>query len=216
MADTTLTIRTADGGEAGMVELRAEWLELDKGKQAVHDAVVAHLAARRSGTASTKTRAAVRGGGAKPYRQKGTGRARAGSIRSPLWRGGGVIFGPHPRSYAKKLNKKVRRLALKRAFSERVDAGDVLVVDEFALDVPKTRAVVDLLRKVDAGEHVLIVVEQLTDNLKLATRNLPNVFAVDAAAVHTYLLLGFRKILFTKAGLDVFTGTRLSSREKTA
>ncbi|NOY81165.1 MAG: 50S ribosomal protein L4 [Kiritimatiellaeota bacterium] len=216
MPETTLTIRTADGGEAGTVELKSDWLEFEKGRQAVHDAVVAHLAARRSGTACTKTRAAVRGGGAKPFRQKGTGRARAGSTRSPLWRGGGVIFGPHPRSYAKKLNKKVRRLALKRAFSDRVAEGDVVVVDEFVLDAPRTREAANLLEKLGIGEHVLIIVDKMTDNLRLATRNLPNVFAVDAAGAHTYQLLYYRKLLFTKAGLDAFTGGRLTSREKTS
>ncbi len=206
MATSTISlpVKNAQGQETGAVEIRPEWLEFEKGAQAVHLAVVAHRAACRSGTACTKTRSEVRGGGAKPWRQKGTGRARAGSTRSPLWRGGGTIFGPKPRDYSKKVNKKVRRLAVKRAFSERLKAGDVLVVEDIAPSRPKTREVKALLSGVGAGEHVLVVVNSPSENLKLGARNLPNVQVLPAAAVDTYRLLRYRKILFDKAGLEAF------------
>ena len=126
----SLKIISQEGKEIETLEFEEQLLEREKGEQAVHDAVVAFLAKMRAGTASTKTRGEIRGSGAKPFRQKGTGRARAGSTKSPLWTGGGTVFGPKPRSFKKRINKKVQRLALKRAFTTRIDAGDVIFVDK--------------------------------------------------------------------------------------
>jgi large subunit ribosomal protein L4 len=199
---TTLPIKNLAGAEAGVFELDDAALERQKGKQAVHDTVVAYLAAQRAGTACTKTRGEVRGGGAKPWPQKGTGRARAGSSRSPLWRGGGITFGPRPRSYRKKINQKVRQLALRRALAERVDAGEVIVVDQLELAAAKTKALRQILATLGAGDNALIVVDRLTPNLRLSVRNLPAVQAMDAASVHTYQLLLHRRVVATRAGLE--------------
>src|SRR5499427_1681631 len=128
-----LTIKNTQGGNAGELNLGFQPVEADKGSQAVHDVVVAYMAAQRSGTACTKTMGEVAGSGKKPWRQKGTGRARAGSFASPLWRGGGVVFGPKPRDFAKKASHKTKQLALRKALSERLRAGDVVLIDELKL-----------------------------------------------------------------------------------
>src|SRR5438270_12746647 len=144
-------VLTADAAKQAKIEL----VEGGRGTQAVHDVVVAMRAARRSGTASTKTKATVHGSGAKPWRQKGTGRARAGYKSSPVWRGGGVVFGPHPRDYSKKTSKTLRRLAFQKALSERIRAGDVLKIDKFAVTELKTKSFVALLKKQTDARRVL-------------------------------------------------------------
>src|SRR6476620_11809511 len=140
-----LTIKNTQGGDAGELNLGFEPVEAEKGSQAVHDVVVAYMAAQRSGTACTKTMGDVAGSGKKPWRQKGTGRARAGSFASPLWRGGGVVFGPKPRDFSKKINNTTKQLALRKALSERIKAGDVLVVDDLKLESPKTKGFLGVL-----------------------------------------------------------------------
>ncbi|MEA2012229.1 MAG: 50S ribosomal protein L4 [Verrucomicrobiota bacterium] len=204
-----------DGDPAGDLEISATLLEDSKGEQAVHDCVVAYLAAKRSGNASTKTKGFVRGGGAKPWRQKGTGRARAGSIRSPLWRGGGVIFGPHPRSFAKKVNKKVRALALRRVFTERLNEDGVVVVADIEINEPKTKACIDFLKKIGAGNDALILTEKMDDNFLLSSRNIPKVESMNAASVDVYNILLHKKIVITEAALDVLE-KRISKKIKTA
>src|SRR5882672_6985550 len=139
-----LTIRDTKGNNQGELEVKFPLIEDGKGTQAVHDTVVAYMAAQRMGTACTKTMGEVAGSGKKPWRQKGTGRARAGSFASPLWRGGGVVFGPKPRDFGKKISRKTRQLALRKALTERLNAGDVLVVDEIKLETPKTKGFVDV------------------------------------------------------------------------
>jgi large subunit ribosomal protein L4 len=211
---STLSILNSDGTGAGSLDLQDGWIELEKGTQAVHDSVVAFMARQRAGTACTKTRAAVAGGGAKPYRQKGTGRARAGSTRSPVWVGGGTAFGPVPRSYAKKVNRKVERLALKRAFSERVNAGDVIVVADLDLAEPRTRLMAGLLKSVGAGDDALVIVDELRPEVLLAARNLPRAEVMKASMVNSYWMLLFRKVVFTRAGFDAFVATRLTDGRK--
>lgn len=197
------------GSAAGTLEIKDAWVERRKGKQAVHDVVVAYQAGLRSGTASTKTRAEVRGGGRKPWRQKGTGRARVGSNRSPLWRGGGVIFGPTPRDYSKHVNKQVRKLALKRSWASRLDENAVIVVDSLTLTNPKTKELLEVLTAIGGGQHALIISDNSDQgNLVLAARNLPDVKVVPASKVNVYDLLLYKKIVFTKAGLEEF-GRRL-------
>ncbi len=190
------------------------WLVTDKGEQAVKDSVVAYLAGLRSGTACTKTKGKVAGSGAKPWRQKGTGRARPGIRRSPLWRGGGVTFGPLPRSYEKKVNAKVQKLALRRTFADRVAADEVILVDEFPSmkneqDAPKTAKMKAFLKEINAGENVLIMDAKVADDVWLAARNLNDVFAIDADYVNPYFMMYYKKIVITKAGLEAL-GTRLS------
>src|ERR1700761_9561444 len=138
-------------------EAKIDLIEDGRGTQAVHDAVVAMRAARRSGSANTKTKAEVNLSGAKPWRQKGTGRARAGYVSSPVWRGGGVVFGPKPRDYTKKVSKATRRLAFKKALSERINAGDVLTVDKFSVSEPKTKSFMSLVKKATDAAKVLLI-----------------------------------------------------------
>lgn len=210
--EATLTTVNKSGAPAGTVKLDSAWLESEKGEQAVKDAVVAFMAANRAGTASAKERGQVRGGGRKPWKQKGTGRARAGSIRSPLWRGGAVIFGPQPRSFDKKLNRSTRRLALKRAFTERVQEGAVIVLDSLEMAAAKTRDMAALLTTIGAGSEALVVVDELSDTVVKAARNLPGVEVMKASAVNPYWLLLFKKLVFTQAALDAF-GKRLTAQE---
>lgn len=193
------------GASSGDVEI--SWLEREKGSQAVHDAVVAFLAGQRAGTACTKTRSEVSGTGKKPYKQKGTGRARAGSARSPIWRGGGITFGPKPRNYAKGINKKVKRLALRRAFTERFDAEEVIVVDDINFDAVKTKDAAAFLDRIGAGQRCLVVVfdEENFENLEkvdLSFGNLPQVDLVGSTSVNTYEMLLGKKVVITKKALE--------------
>jgi large subunit ribosomal protein L4 len=178
-----------------------EVIENGRGTQAVHDVVVALRAARRSGTASVKTKATVNGSGAKPWRQKGTGRARAGYRSSPVWRGGGVVFGPHPRDYSKCTPKSVKKLALRKALSERIKAGDVLVTENFAVAEPKTKQFVKLLKATTPEEKVLIVGTAFDEATCLAARNVQPARLVRASDVNTEDLLAFRKIIITSGAL---------------
>ncbi len=202
-----LDILDCNGAKVGEYTLPEYVIELEKGEQAVHDAVVAFMAGQRAGTACTKTRGEVRGGGAKPFRQKGMGRARAGSSRSPVWVGGGVIFGPKPRSFAKKINKKVMQLALKRAVSERIVDGDLMVISEFALADHKTKSAAAVFKNLNvANDTVLLSLPDYEETAVCATGNLPNVVLRKAASVNVYELLRFGKLVFTKEALDDFVG----------
>ena len=203
----TLDILDCKGARVGEYVIPEGVIELEKGEQAVHDTVVAYLAGQRAGTACTKTRGEVSGGGAKPFRQKGMGRARAGSSRSPVWVGGGTIFGPVPRSYAKKVNKKVLTLALKRAISERIEEGDVVVLDKFALPDHKTRNAAAILKNLKvADDTVLLSIPELDEATICATGNIANLVVRCPAVVNTYELLRFKKLVFTKDALDAFIG----------
>ncbi|HDP88346.1 MAG TPA: 50S ribosomal protein L4 [Thioalkalivibrio sp.] len=166
----------------------------------VHQAVVAYMAGGRAGTKAQKTRSEVRGGGAKPFRQKGTGRARAGTIRSPLWRTGGTTFAARPRDYSQKLNKKMYRAAMRAIFSELARQDRLVVVESFAVDSAKTRGLVEKLGALSL-DNVLIVPEQADQNLYLAARNLPHVDVVEVAGIDPVSLIGFEKVLITVAAL---------------
>ena len=193
-----LPIYNMKGDRVGEYNIADELLELKKGAQAVHDAIEAYQVGLRAGTASTKTRAHVSGGGVKPWRQKGTGRARAGSIRSPIWRGGGIVFGPHPKKYGKRVNKKTLRLAFRRAFSEKVASGDIALVDRLAVAEPKTKTIVTVLNKLKIERGVLVVLDAPNKNVQLASRNIPNVEVATAAGVHTYQVLRYPRMLISQ------------------
>jgi large subunit ribosomal protein L4 len=193
-----LTVRDIQGQERGDFEVGFALVEDGRGTQAVHDVVVAFQANQRMGTACTKTMGEVAGTGKKPWRQKGTGRARAGSFASPLWRGGGVVFGPKPRDFGKKVSKSTRKLALRKALTERLKAGDVVVVDELKLGAPKTRDFVAVLGALRLDGSTLVVAEP-DGNLALAARNVPEVELVSGEAVTTYQVLKFDKLLFTRS-----------------
>ena len=193
---------TVKNEKAGSVDLDPAVFEARVRPHLYEAEVRRQLAARRAGTHSTKNRAAVSGGGAKPYRQKGTGRARQGTTRAPQWAGGGVVFGPVPRSYAHKLPKKVRRAALSSALTEYFRDGAITVVDELAVDEYKTRLVVEILGSLGlSGEKVLIVIEDAQPTLEASARNIPGVGLVRAAGLNVYDLLRHPKLLITKSAL---------------
>ncbi len=195
-----LTVLSPAGTASGEHEVRFEVIENGRGSQAVHDTVVARNAGHRRGTAATKTMGDVNGTGKKPWRQKGTGRARAGSFASPLWRGGGVVHGPQPRDFSKKVNIKVKRLALRKALSERLLSNDVIVLEDIQLSSPKTKEFVALIDKLDlTGKTCLFLVGQENRNAQLASRNVVGVEYGSGDRVDTYHLLKFDKIVFTKA-----------------
>jgi large subunit ribosomal protein L4 len=174
-----------------------------KGQQAVHDVVVAYQAGLRAGSASTLGKGAVAGSGKKPWRQKGTGRARAGYRQSPVWRGGGVAHGPHPRSYEKKVPQKVARLAFRSAFSDLIREGRVRILDQLTIAEPKTKVVVGLLKSLGVDHGALILVDKLDKNLLCAVHNLQQIEATTAQSVSTYQLLRYPVVLVTRAALEI-------------
>ena len=189
------------GERVGELDLSGSELLKGKGSQAVHDAVTAHLAARRAGTASTKKRGEVAGGGAKPYKQKGTGRARAGSIRSPIWRGGGIVFGPHPKDFSKKINRKTAQLAFCRAMAEKASAGQVVALERIAVPEPKTRHVQAMLDALKAKRGALLVLEAADPNVTRAARNIAGVAVTTAASLHAYEILACPMLVVSRAAL---------------
>ncbi|MCF7790950.1 MAG: 50S ribosomal protein L4 [Victivallales bacterium] len=202
--ENKINILNKEGQPIGEFNIEDKWIELEKGEQAVHDVVTAFRAALRSGTASAKTRSEIKATGAKPYRQKGTGRARQGSSKSPILVGGGVAFGPKPRTYYKKINKKVRKLALKRAFSEKVKDENVHIVDQIDSPDYKTKNAAELLKKLKLNRKTLIVVKDYSDNTLMATGNLENVLLMKAASVNVYQLLNNNNILFSEDAIKDF------------
>ncbi len=177
-------------------------LTLDKGAQAVKDAITAIRNALRAGTACTKSKGEVAGSNKKPWKQKGTGNARAGFRQSPVWRGGGVAHGPKPRSYEQKLNKKVWKLAFARAFSDRLAAGDVIVVDEFSFEAPKTKLMAKFLKELGVERTAVVVQKDVDDTVVLVTSNLPQIDYSTAQALDVYTVMANRKIVCDKAGFD--------------
>ena len=194
---TTLDLRTQDGGTAGTITLDDEMFGIEPNLAVLHQVVTAQLAARRSGSANTKTRAEVRGGGAKPYRQKGTGRARQGSIRAPQFTGGGVVHGPKPRSFRKKVNKKMNRLALCSALSDRAQSERVVVVDEWRFEVPKTKEALLALENLSLDGKVMMVVSGDDNTAIRSFRNLPSVQIVEAEELNAYGILCSDWLVFT-------------------
>lgn len=188
--------------KAAAKEAKIDLIENGRGTQAVQDAVVAMRAARRSGSANTKTKAEVDLSGSKPWRQKGTGRARAGYASSVIWRGGGVVFGPKPRDYTKKVSKSVRRLAFQKALSERINAGDVLTVEKFALPELKTKAFIAMVKKATDATKVLLISDAFEENVYKSARNVKSVHLATATDVNTEQLLAFNKILVTPKALE--------------
>ena len=186
--------------KVGEVELQEEIFGVPVRGHVLHEVVTWQRACRRSGAASTKSRGEVKGGGRKPWRQKGTGRARVGSTRSPIWRGGGVIFGPKPRSYAYALPKKVRRLALKMALSSKLEAGQLLVLDEYPHGTPKTKDFVQVLRNLEIAK-ALIITPEAHQALELSARNVPHVQVMLPAGLNVYDILRYEHLVMLKPAL---------------
>lgn len=212
----TIDVVTVENRKAGSIELPPAVFEVKVKPDLFHAEVRRQLAARHAGTHSTKNRAAVSGGGAKPWRQKGTGRARQGTTRAPQWAGGGVVFGPVPRSYAHALPKKVRRAALRGALSLRQQEGAITVVDELAMEGFRTRRVAEVLDALGlAGDSVLIVIAEADEKLEISSRNLPRVATLRAAGLNVYDVLRHSKLLLTRAAVEALE-LRLSEERRRA
>ena len=192
------TVLNIKGEKVGDITLNEEIWGIEPNDAVLYDALTLARNNQRQGTAETKTRSEVSGGGIKPWKQKGTGRARQGSIRSPHWPGGGVVFGPHMRSFAKKMNRKERRLALKSALSYKVIESEMVVVDNFNIETSKTKEAISILNNLKATAKTLIVVDELTDNVILATRNLKNVILLGADEINTYDIVAASKMIITE------------------
>jgi large subunit ribosomal protein L4 len=195
-----LQIKTINQGAGGQVSVSDDIFGRDFNEPLVHQVVTAYLAGARAGTKAQKTRAEVRGGGQKPWRQKGTGRARAGTTRGPIWRGGGRAFAARPRSYDQKVNRKMYRSALRSIVSELVRQDRLVVVDDFVMEQPKTKLALEALGKLGVS-NVLIVCEELSDNLFLAARNLPGVGMVEVGAIDPVLLVSYDHVVITQPAL---------------
>ena len=199
---TKVTLFKQDGTTNGEIELNSEIFGIEPNENVVFDAVIMQRASLRQGTHAVKNRSAVSGGGRKPWRQKGTGRARQGSIRSPQWRGGGIVFGPTPRSYSYKLPRKVRRLAIKSVLSQKVLDQKLVVVEALQFDAPKTKEFAQVLANLKVDTKVLVVVESSNEFAQLAARNIPNVTIVDETQVTVLDVVNNDKLVLTKAALS--------------
>ncbi len=198
-----------DGAKVSEIDLADEIFNVPVKQHVLHEVVIMQLANRRAGTASTKGRSEVRGGGAKPYRQKGTGRARAGTRSSPLWRGGGVVFGPRPRNYTYKVPKKVRRQALKMALTSKLQDNALIVVDKLDLETVKTKPFVEVMGALRA-KAALIVTDQKLENLELSSRNVPNVKVVRSEGLNVYDILKFQHLILLEPSVKQLEGRLLS------
>ncbi len=199
---TKVSVLSQTGASVGEIELNDAIFGITPNEAVLFDAVIAQRASLRQGNHKVKNRSDVAGGGRKPWRQKGTGRARQGSIRSPQWRGGGVVFGPTPRSYSYKLPKKVRRLALKSALSAKVLEQNFVVLDALVLDAPKTKDFKAVLAALEINKKALFVTAEVNENVLLSARNIAGVTVVTAEGINVLDLLGHDKVVFTKAAVE--------------
>ncbi|NLM04081.1 MAG: 50S ribosomal protein L4 [Clostridiales bacterium] len=190
------------GEEVSEITLSEDIFGVEVNEHVLYEVVKNQLANKRQGTQSAKTRAEVRGGGRKPWRQKGTGRARHGSIRSPLWVGGGVTFAPKPRDYSYKLPKKVRRLAMKSALTSKVNNNELIVLDELVLDTPKTKEIVNMLNNLKVEKKVLIVLDETNENVVKSARNIPGVETTSVNTLNVYDILKYDNFIITKAAVE--------------
>ncbi len=200
-------LKSLSGEEVGEVELSDELFGIKPNIHAMHMVVRLQRAQARAGTASTRTRKEVRGGGRKPWRQKGTGRARAGSIRSPIWKGGGTVFGPKPRDYSFKVPKKLRRLAFRSALSAAASEDRIVVIEDFSMETPSTRAGKEILENLGLDHSVMVVLPPEEENVEKSFRNLAKVETFYPRELNTYDILRFDSILFMKRALDVLQGS---------
>ncbi len=212
MEAITLPIFNTQGKEVDSIKLDAKVFDGDVNKDAIHQAVVAYMANQRRGLASTKTRGEVSGGGRKPWKQKGTGRARVGSTRSPLWRHGGVVFGPHPRDFSVPLPKKIKDLALKSSLNAKVKENNFIILDEMKLESPKTKEAVKVisnfkfeLKRKKGRRNILLLLDKTEEPLKLAMRNLSFLDLGTAIGTHAYEVLSHRRLILTKDALHSLT-----------
>ena len=198
-----LSVLNIKGEKKSDISLNKELWAIEPNDAVLYDAITLSRNSLRQGTASTKTRSEVSGGGAKPWRQKGTGRARQGSTRAPHWRHGGIVFGPHPRDYDKKMNRKERRLALKSALAYKAIDNELVVIDAFKLESAKTKEVVSILNNLKVSKNVLIVVDELDENMVLATRNLSNVILLEASEINVLDIISADYMVVTEKAIKM-------------
>ena len=215
-----LTVQNIQGGTVRRIDVRDDVFDAPVNKALVHQVTVGQLANLRQGTAQTKTRGNVSGGGRKPRPQKGTGSARAGSIRSPIWKGGGVVFGPHPRSYRQRTPKRMRRLALLSVLSDKVRDGELVVLDTFALDRPRTSEMAEVLGALEATSSVLLVVDGADQAALAASRNIQKLKTLPASLLNALDLMNHRKVIMTVEAVrkaeEIWGGARHSRRDRAA
>ena len=199
----SLLIKNKDGKDIGNYDVPENLLEYDKGDHAVHEVVVAYQAHQRAGTASTLSKSNVAGSGKKPWKQKGLGRARAGYRQSPIWRGGAVAHGPHPRSYKKKISKKILKLAFRRAFSEKISQNEIILIEDLDLQSPKTKEIYNIYKNLEIERGCLFVVNEVSENIFLSSRNIKNIEIISAELLNTYKLLLYKTVVVTKSAMNV-------------
>ena len=201
-----LDVLNINGSKNSTITLDDSVFGIEPNHHVVHQAVTSELSNSRQGTHSSKNRSMVRGGGKKPWKQKGRGVARAGTNRSPIWKGGGVVFGPEPHRHNKKTTKKMRRLARKSVLSDRVKNGKFIVIDDISLEEPKTKLLIDLLSKLDLSDQkITLLVDSEKNNLFLAARNIPNIYLVESLRASTYDLIDCDIIVAEKSGVELLT-----------
>ena len=199
---TKVSVLSQTGSSVGEIELNDAIFGIEPNEAVLFEALVQQRASLRQGNHKVKNRSEVAGGGRKPWRQKGTGRARQGSIRSPQWRGGGVVFGPTPRSYAYKLPKKVRRLALLSALSSKVREENIIVLDGLSFDAPKTKEFIQVLKDLSINKKALIVTADLDETVALSARNIPGISVITASGINVLDLVAHEKLVVTKAAVE--------------
>lgn len=204
-----LEIKDKNNNTVETITVDDKSFRVSKGTSIIHDVVVNYRANQRQGTHATKTKGIVSGGGRKPWRQKHTGRARAGSNRSPIWRGGGITFGPQPRDYRYNLPKKVRKIALREAFNRKLSDGEVVIIDKFSIEKPKTKEMLEILKNLElTGKSVLIVLSEKDDSVILSARNIPGVYVTKMSELNTYALVAHHMILMTKDAVTQLEGIK--------
>jgi large subunit ribosomal protein L4 len=201
-----IPVHNTQGETVGEIDLRDEIFGLEPNVPVMHQALVRQLANARLGTHKTKKRKEVRGGGRKPWRQKGTGRARQGSIRAPQWRGGGVVFGPQPRSYRQKMPRRMRRLAYRSALSVKAQEGQIVLLDDLQIEAPKTQEMLSMLERLDLDASVLILLPQRNENVEKSARNIPDVKTLRASYLNVRDLLNYDYLLMPLEALEVIEG----------
>lgn len=197
------SLKNMQGQEVGTVELPDEIFNIEPNQTVMHQALVRQMANQRLGTHKTKTRGEVRGGGRKPWRQKGTGRARQGTIRAPHWRGGGIVFGPSPRSYVKRMPRKMRRLALRSALSVKANAQQIVVLDDLSMAAPRTKEMAAMIDALGVQRSALLLLPEANEIVELSARNLPHVKTLRASYINVRDLLGYETIIMPQQAIDV-------------
>jgi large subunit ribosomal protein L4 len=202
-------VKDKNNNTVGTITIADDAVRVRKGSSIIHDVMINFLANQRQGTHATKTKGLVRGGGRKPWRQKHTGRARTGSNRSPIWRGGGTTFGPQPRDYSYTIPKKARKGALREAFNKKLSDGEVLIIDRFSIEKPRTKEMITILKNLNlSGKSVLIILPEKDDSVMLSAKNIPGVHVTEIRDINAYALVAHQMLLMTKDAMTQLEGVK--------